>query len=92
MNVREQAAENGLKTYSTGKRCKRNHPSVRYVSTGLCVECTKLYGKRNTEYRNKIRNIRIMGKTKITVIIYPEYEQAIYDYVESLNAAHELGL
>jgi hypothetical protein len=38
---REQAREQGLTFYYTGKVCKRGHDSVRLVSKGNCRECHK---------------------------------------------------
>jgi len=35
------AKEAGLKFYFTGKKCKKNHVSERYTSTGGCCECVK---------------------------------------------------
>jgi hypothetical protein len=43
MNIitRQQALEQGLHTYSTGKPCKYGHESDRYSKTGICVACTR---------------------------------------------------
>lgn len=35
------AARAGLKTYYTGKPCKRGHLALRFVSSGNCVECSR---------------------------------------------------
>lgn len=42
--------------YSTGKLCNRGHDSVRYASTGLCVECSRetrdaLKGPKQSAYK-----------------------------------------
>jgi hypothetical protein len=36
---KSEAKARGLKRYFTGKRCKRDHLSERYVSTGACAAC-----------------------------------------------------
>jgi hypothetical protein len=42
---REEARQQGLKHYFTGKPCKRGHVAKRYVSTHVCVECGRLATK-----------------------------------------------
>lgn len=55
----------GVKTYRTGKPCKRGHNSPRYASTGCCVECVKLPGKMARE----IRAARSKGRMEFTCMI-----------------------
>jgi hypothetical protein len=43
------AQEQGLKTYFDGKHCRKGHLSPRYVSTGICVECSKVRDRTQTE-------------------------------------------
>lgn len=44
---RKQALEQGLKTYSIGKSCSKNHmPVERYTLNGSCVQC--MYERRHT--------------------------------------------
>jgi hypothetical protein len=38
---RRDALTLGLKVYNTGKPCKNDHKSWRYVKTGSCIECDK---------------------------------------------------
>ncbi len=52
MNLRETAANAGQMYYSTGKPCKRGHPSKRYTSSGNCVECYAVHNKQQA-LRNK---------------------------------------
>jgi hypothetical protein len=39
--TRKEAKAQGLKTYCTGKSCKRGHTAGRYVTSAACVECRK---------------------------------------------------
>jgi hypothetical protein len=57
--TRKEAKEQGLKQYFTGKPCKRGHVSNRLLSTGVCLECSKLrcsqFHYENTEYNKQRR-------------------------------------
>ncbi len=48
---RLQAAASGS-THYKGKPCKSCGQSLRYTTTGVCVECTKRY---NDNYRERIK-------------------------------------
>lgn len=39
MTIRHERAQDGHKTYFTGKPCKRGHLCPRYVSNGACTQC-----------------------------------------------------
>jgi hypothetical protein len=58
---RIKALLQGRKRYFTGIPCKRGHVAQRYVSSYLCVECSKLaekrYIKNNREKRNETMRI-----------------------------------
>ena len=67
----QQAKEQGLSRFYTGQPCSRGHLAERLVSTGCCVECTKIHRMRwrkdNAEkikkqcfeyYRNNTSKIR----------------------------------
>ena len=47
-----RALSTGAKTYLSGMPCKRGHPGLRYVKSGLCVEC----GRAHTRAANLRRN------------------------------------
>lgn len=36
-----EAIKAGRSTYNTGKPCRQGHDADRYVSNGMCVECTR---------------------------------------------------
>lgn len=55
---RMQAAKNGAIHY-LGSACKRCGSSVRYVTTGVCVDCTKA---NNNSVRAKIAQLRKEAK------------------------------
>lgn len=70
---REHAAANGLKTYSTGRPCKNGHTSLRYVRTGICIECNSIrsksdyYEKYKTDdaaFRKQFSDLRGRAKAK----------------------------
>lgn len=50
---REVAKANGSQTYFTGKPCKRGHMAERFVSTYVCVDCSRidLYQTERDRYR-----------------------------------------
>jgi hypothetical protein len=50
---RKDALQLKLNRYFTGKECKNKHISERMTSTGRCIECHKIYGKR---FRTKLSN------------------------------------
>jgi len=39
---RQVAKEKGLKTYLSGKPCKRGHTTPRHTATGSCIECHRM--------------------------------------------------
>lgn len=49
---KDEAIRRGLNFFFTGKACKRNHISKRYIS-GACIECqkekVKQYSEKNKE-------------------------------------------
>lgn len=55
--TRLDAAKSGLKRYYTGKQCKHDHDSERWVYNGHCVECTM-----ETNRRRQAEIKRIMGE------------------------------
>jgi 5-methylcytosine-specific restriction endonuclease McrA len=52
--AREDARAKGLEFYFTGKPCKHGHIGLRYVSSGVCLECRTQYNRNyyetNPEY------------------------------------------
>jgi hypothetical protein len=57
---RKEAKASGLKTYNTGKPCKRGHFSDRYVS-GQCIECVQLQAQ-NWRANNPEKHKQAMQK------------------------------
>lgn len=53
---REKARSSGMKTYLTGRPCKRGHISERRVSTWVCLQCAKeIHQPKDREnYRNPV--------------------------------------
>jgi len=56
---REEAKVLGLKKYYTGKSCKNNHISERYVATSRCYKCESL---RNSKYIQLNKNRILISK------------------------------
>jgi hypothetical protein len=52
---RAEAKRRGLKTYFTGRPCKRGHVSERRVGSQTCVECERQWRNDNPEYFRKRR-------------------------------------
>lgn len=46
MTTRELAKSQGCKLY-TGKPCRYGHCGLRYVSSGMCVDCMRIWNKEN---------------------------------------------
>jgi hypothetical protein len=56
---REQAMALGLKRYFTGKPCKHGHIAERYVSSGMCLECSRAQvAKWNAAHRERVKERR----------------------------------
>jgi hypothetical protein len=55
---RDNAIASGKNTYFTNKQCKRGHTSDRFVSTHVCVECS-----RGHHYHTDRDNYRAMENT-----------------------------
>lgn len=50
---RADAYSKGLTYFYTGVPCKRGHLSMRYVTTGGCLECLDTYKKQNAKHPTK---------------------------------------
>jgi len=52
MNIitRKQAKEQGLDRYYTGRPCKHNHDSERFLSNGSCIECAHARYSNERQY------------------------------------------
>jgi len=53
---------NGERFYQGDKRCPRDHDSLRYVTTGNCVECISSFCK-SEKYRTKSKEYRDSRKS-----------------------------
>jgi hypothetical protein len=53
--TRDEARLLGLKTYDTGKPCKKGHTPIRYVTNSGCVECLRV---RNIDRYAKNRDVQ----------------------------------
>lgn len=49
---RAEAKSQGLKYFFTGKTCKHNHRTQRFVSSGSCCSCDKIAYTRNKQARS----------------------------------------
>lgn len=57
---KEEASELGLKFYCVGKPCKNGHESVRYTSTGMCLECRRMHERNRIQKDPAAHVARIM--------------------------------
>ncbi len=56
---RAEALSGGRQHYFTGKPCKHGHVEVRFVSSGECMECSRVRAQRwSTKNPDKIRTMR----------------------------------
>lgn len=69
-----------MKTYFTGKPCRKGHVAERYVSTGHCVVCQKEHSAHAVTERSKIPSA--------TFRVYPREVQAFGLFALTLAAAH----
>lgn len=89
---RKDALERGLVKYFTGKSCKKNHISLRYVSTGECVECLKLRHSLEATKKSKANSdarYRKANKEKISDI-NRIYRQRNKDRISKVKRQYEL--
>jgi hypothetical protein len=50
---RAEAKAAGLVVYDAGKPCPQGHAGPRYVSSGVCRDCTKQRARRSRDKRRK---------------------------------------
>lgn len=71
---KEKAKELELKFYFTGKPCKHNHISNRWIHNGMCYECAETWKKNNTDklkqhrstyYNSHLEEIREKDREKM---------------------------
>jgi hypothetical protein len=91
MNIitRKEAKEQGLKQYFTGQPCKRGHIANRLLSTGVCLECSKIrclqFYYENVEYsRNRSKKYSQNNKDK-TNSLKKRWKQSNKNKVNAIN-------
>lgn len=73
---KQEAANQNLIYYYTGKKCKNGHDSERFVKGGMCKQCKKEYGKKyrgdplnsqkiSTYFKNRHKKIYSTEKRRI---------------------------
>lgn len=86
---RREAYDLGLKHYNTGVPCKRNHDHGRYVTTGGCIECSRM---SCMQHSSGYRAGSLCAK-RITIEIRDlRAEKTIMDFVAAVNASYEIQL
>jgi len=55
VQTRDQALMQNRSKYFTGKLCRNGHASLRYASSGICVECQKEAQKATRGRKNQLR-------------------------------------
>ena len=81
---RDDAFAQNLTKYYTGRPCGRGHDTFRYVRTGACVDCIRLYS-RNYRYRFKLDETDITVKLRNSADI-----PLLMEFVNKLNIAREI--
>jgi hypothetical protein len=51
--LRDEAIEDGLYKFYSGKLCKQGHDSERYTANGQCVVCSKNAASKREKARHK---------------------------------------
>lgn len=93
---RKFAQESGLKTYFTGKLCKKGHVSYRYTKSGACAECingsSRFTDLRQTGLPPELvtleREVRVRNRTKemeAAFILREKHEERVAS-TEAVNA------
>lgn len=80
---RLDAAARNQQFYYTGKPCKNNHDSQRYVRTGHCVECQRGHSKDVASATRRHYNSKVQGL--FTYPSHPDDHAALLAYAQSLD-------
>lgn len=82
---RKAAFDLGRKRYYTGRPCVNGHTMERYVSTGVCVGCTRQASKQFARVKN--------GATmRLTVLCHPEDAHLFRDLAAALQAGRDAAI
>lgn len=83
MNIinRQEAINNKLTHYFTGKTCKNGHIAKRLTKTGACVECKKIH---------RLKSIEKLGRDRKTIIKYSDLPESTKErYREKCRDRHK---
>lgn len=80
---RHDAAVVGLARFFTGKPCKNDHLSERYVTTGACIACLREHSAR---YRvgGPIRAATVPS-VRLATYVHPADAETVYKLIDYLN-------
>ena len=73
------ALEKKLVRYYTGKPCKYNHNSERYVKNCACVECITIKEKSRIDYKTDYRNKNKEREKENRAVFYEHNKEAIIE-------------
>lgn len=85
--TRRQAAEKGLIKYKSKENCKRNHDSLRYTNSGLCIQCLRDRGKK---YQNEIKRLQCTRFKTVKIECHVDDEATLRNFATGLETAREL--
>lgn len=88
--ARLEAAAVGMKYFYTGKLCKNNHLSLRYVTSGACVGCTKV--RRVQPFNSRTKHLALCPMTllyvpgtfprELRIMLRHKVQTFIYDWLQ----------
>lgn len=87
---RNEAIRAGLFKYNTGKPCQRGHESLRYTSTGQCIECSARRTRSVTVELHEKRRAARAGYLSVSIEVHPEDLRTVLDFVQALIDARNL--
>ena len=85
IQTRGEAAKNGQVKYYTGRTCKYNHISQRYVSSGLCIACVSA---RTRNFRND-KAAASNGFVPFNTMVHPDDFATLKTLAENMNKKRE---
>lgn len=86
---RQEAVNEGLKKYYTGRPCARGHRTFRYTATGVCRDCSNQNSIAwQKKYRAQIAAAKV-GHRILTIEIDIRDALVIEDFVSALAIARK---
>jgi hypothetical protein len=86
VQTRGEASQLNQSKYYTGRTCKYDHVSQRYVSSGLCIACISAKSKGFKINRDAAKS----GLVPLGGMVHPDDKKAVEDFAALLTAQRGL--